>query len=127
MYADLIIKEVDKNAARVFGKAILNKVCHTPFDVLASRKGDFDSLYANILQRGVEVTPFESKVEGLIKQACDFKDLQQSYSGRTSAEEYDTCHMEVQGKLDEASRRLNTEGAHYEVKTAKLKHVESRR
>ncbi|KAJ8426539.1 hypothetical protein Cgig2_002059 [Carnegiea gigantea] len=72
------------------------------------------------------LTPLESKVEGLIKQACDFKDLQQSYSDRTFAEEHDTCRMEVQGKLDEASRRLNTEGGHYEVTTAVLKHVELR-
>ena len=99
----------------MFGKAILDKLCRTPFDGLPSLRGDFDSLYATLIQRGVDVTPLESKIEGLIKQACDFKDLQQSYSGRTSAEEYDTCHMEVQGKLDEASRRLNTEGAHYEA------------
>ncbi|KAJ8431890.1 LOW QUALITY PROTEIN: hypothetical protein Cgig2_009957 [Carnegiea gigantea] len=120
--AEAVIREVDKNAARVFGKAILDKVCRTPFDGIPSFKGDFDSLYATILQRGVDVTPLESKVEGLIKQACDLKDLQQSYSGRTSAEEHDTYRMEVQG-----SRRLNTEGAHYEAKTAELKHVESRR
>ncbi|KAJ8430246.1 hypothetical protein Cgig2_009424 [Carnegiea gigantea] len=120
------IREVDKNATRVFGKAILDKVCRTPFDGLPSLKSDFDILYVTILQRGVDVTSLESKVEGLIKQACDFKDLQQNYSGRTSAEEHDTYHMEVQGKLDKASRRLNTEGAHYEAKTAELKHVESR-
>ncbi|KAJ8425363.1 hypothetical protein Cgig2_032879 [Carnegiea gigantea] len=94
--ADDVIKEVDKNAARVFGKAILDKVCHTPFDGLPSLKGDFDSLYATILQRSVDVTPLKSKVEGLIKQAC---------------------------KLDEASHRLNTEG---EAKMAELKHIESR-
>jgi len=74
--ADAIIQEVDKNVARVFGKAILDKVSRTPFDELPSLKGDFDSLYAIILQRGVNVTPLDSKVEGLIKQACDFKDLQ---------------------------------------------------
>ncbi|KAJ8451407.1 hypothetical protein Cgig2_017798 [Carnegiea gigantea] len=88
-------KEVDKNAARVFGKAIFDKVCRTPFDRLSSLIGDFDSLYATILQRGVHVTPLESKVERLIKQACDFKDLQQSYFGRISAEEHDSCRMEV--------------------------------
>ena len=125
--AEAVIKEVDRNAARVFGKAVLDKVCRTPFDGLPSLKGDFDSLYATILQRGVVVAPLESKVEGLIKQACDFKDLQQSYSGRTSAEEHDTCRMEVQGKLDETSRRLNIEGTHYEAKMAELKHVDSRR
>ncbi|KAJ8421805.1 hypothetical protein Cgig2_016543 [Carnegiea gigantea] len=123
---EVVIKEVDKNAARVFSKAILDKVCRILFDGLPSLKGDFDSLYATILQRGVDVTLLESKVKGLIKQACDFKELQQSYSGRTSAEEHDTCRMEVQGKLDEASHQLNTEGAHYEAKTAELKHVESR-
>ncbi|KAJ8438614.1 hypothetical protein Cgig2_017952 [Carnegiea gigantea] len=59
-------------------------VSRAPFDGLPSLKGDFDSLYATILQRGVNVTPLESKVEGLIKQACEFIDLQQSYSSRTS-------------------------------------------
>ncbi|KAJ8425658.1 hypothetical protein Cgig2_015326 [Carnegiea gigantea] len=125
--ADAFIKEVDKNATRVLGKAIVDKVCRTPFDRLPSLRGDFDSLYATILQKGVDVTPLESRVEGLIRQACDFKDLQQSYSGRISAEEHNNCRMEVQGKLDEASRQVNTEGTHYEAKAAELKHVESRR
>jgi len=73
---DAVIKEVDENAARVFGKAIFDKVSRTLFDGLPSLKGNFDSLYAIILQRGVNVTPLESKVEGLVKQVCDFKDLQ---------------------------------------------------
>ncbi|KAJ8438319.1 hypothetical protein Cgig2_013367 [Carnegiea gigantea] len=89
-----------------------------------SSKHDF---FANVYLTGADVTPLKSKDEGFIKQACDLKDLQQSYSGRTSVEEHDTCRMEVQGKLDEASRGLNTEGAHYEAKMAELKHVESRR
>ncbi|KAJ8438301.1 hypothetical protein Cgig2_015044 [Carnegiea gigantea] len=114
------MKEVHKNVSRVFGKAIFDKVSRTPFDGLPSLKGDFDSLYATILQIGVDVT-LESKIKGLIKQACDFKDLQQSYFSRTSAEEHDSCRMEVQGKFDEAFRRLNTEGAYYEAKTAELK------
>ncbi|KAJ8447007.1 hypothetical protein Cgig2_033576 [Carnegiea gigantea] len=74
--ADAFIKEVDKNAARVLGKAILDKVCRTPFDGLPYLRGNFDSLYATILQRDVDVAPLESKVEGLIGQACNFKDLQ---------------------------------------------------
>ncbi|KAJ8434488.1 LOW QUALITY PROTEIN: hypothetical protein Cgig2_021444 [Carnegiea gigantea] len=41
---DALIKEVDKNGARVFGKAILDKMSHTPFDGLPSLKGNFDSL-----------------------------------------------------------------------------------
>ncbi|KAJ8427082.1 hypothetical protein Cgig2_008951 [Carnegiea gigantea] len=109
--ADAFIKEVDKNVARVLGKAILNKVCCTPFNGLLSLRGDFDSLYATILQRGADVTPLESK----------------NYYGRIYAEEHNNCRMEVQGKLDEASRRLNTEDTHYEAKATKLKHVESRR
>ncbi|KAJ8428075.1 hypothetical protein Cgig2_006798 [Carnegiea gigantea] len=44
-----IMKEVDKNAARVFGKAILDKVSRFPFYGLPSLKGDFDNLYATIL------------------------------------------------------------------------------
>jgi len=96
-------------------------VSHTPFDGLPSLKGNFDSLYVTILQRSVKVTPLESKVEGLIKQALDFKDMQQSYFARTLAEEHDSCRMEVQCKLDEASCQLNTGGVHYEAKTAELK------
>ncbi|KAJ8421642.1 hypothetical protein Cgig2_003844 [Carnegiea gigantea] len=53
--------------------------------------------------------------------------LSQSYTGQTSAKEQDSCRMEVQGKLDKASRWLNTEGAHYEAKVAVLKQVKSRR
>ncbi|KAJ8435738.1 LOW QUALITY PROTEIN: hypothetical protein Cgig2_003160 [Carnegiea gigantea] len=122
--ADAVIKEVDKNAARVFGKAILDKVSRTPFDGLPSLKGDFDSLYATILQKNIDVTPLESKVEGLIKQACDFKDLQQSYSGRTSAK--NMIFVTWRCKLDEASGQLNIEGTHYEAKTTELKQVELR-
>jgi len=58
------------------GKAIPNKISRTPFDGLPSLKGDYDSLYVTILQIGVDVTPLESKLKGLIKQVCDFKDLQ---------------------------------------------------
>ncbi|KAJ8444114.1 LOW QUALITY PROTEIN: hypothetical protein Cgig2_005795 [Carnegiea gigantea] len=60
--ADTVINEVDKNATRVFGKAILDKMSRTPFDGLPSLKGDFNSLYATIFQRGVDVTLLESKV-----------------------------------------------------------------
>ena len=110
----------------MFGKATLNKVSRTPFDGLPSLKGDFDILYATTLQIGVDVTPLESKVEGLIKQACDFKDLQQSYSSRTYVEEHDSYHVEVQGTPSDASHQLNTEGAHYKAHMTKLKQVELR-
>ncbi|KAJ8434750.1 hypothetical protein Cgig2_001953 [Carnegiea gigantea] len=91
---DAVINEVDKKVARVFGKAILDKVSHTPFDGLPPLKGDFDSLYATSFQRSVDVTPLKSKVEGLIKQAFEIKDLQQSYIGRTFVEEHNSCRME---------------------------------
>ncbi|KAJ8427303.1 hypothetical protein Cgig2_002215 [Carnegiea gigantea] len=120
---DTIIKEVDENAAWVFDKVKLDKLSCTPFNGLPFLKGDFDNLYATILQRGVNVTPSESKVKGLIKQACDFKDIQHSYTGRTSTEEQDSRRMEVQGKFDKASHRLNTKGAHYKAKATELKQV----
>ncbi|KAJ8431389.1 hypothetical protein Cgig2_022614 [Carnegiea gigantea] len=59
--------------ARVFGQAILDKVSRTPFDGLQSLKGDFNSFYATILQVGVDITPSENKVKGLIRQACGLK------------------------------------------------------
>ena len=108
-------------------KPYLIRCLAPPFDGLPSLKGDFYSLYATILQRGVDITPLESKIKGLIQQACDFNDLQQSYSRWTSAEEHDSCCMEVQGKLNKASRQLNTEGSHYEAKMAELEWVELRR
>jgi len=73
--ANTVIKVVDKNAPQVVGKAILDKVCRTSFDGLPSLKGDFDRLYDTIFQRGVNVTLLGSKVERLIKKACDLKDL----------------------------------------------------
>ncbi|KAJ8437552.1 hypothetical protein Cgig2_017905 [Carnegiea gigantea] len=106
---DAIIKEVGKNATRLFDQVILEKVSCTPFDGLHSLKGDFDSLYATILQRGVDVTPLENKVEGLIRHVYDLKVLQK-------------CYSEVQGKLD-ASQRLNTVGIRYEAIVAELKQV----
>ncbi|KAJ8427782.1 hypothetical protein Cgig2_021413 [Carnegiea gigantea] len=111
--ANDFIMAADKNAAQAFGKAILDKVSHTPFDGLPSLKP-----LCHYLQRGGDVTPLESKVQGLIKQACDFTELQQSYPSRAFAKVHDSCPMEVQGKLDEASCRLNTEGARCEARMA---------
>ncbi|KAJ8439642.1 hypothetical protein Cgig2_021654 [Carnegiea gigantea] len=70
--ANAIIKEVDENAAQPY----LTRCVATPFDGLPSLKGDLVAFIATILQRGADVTPLESKVEGLIKQACDLKDPQ---------------------------------------------------
>jgi len=61
---DAIIKELDKNATWAFSKVRLHEVSCTPFDGLPSLKGDFDSLYATILQRGVDVTPQRARLKG---------------------------------------------------------------
>jgi len=45
----------------VFGKAILDKVSCMPFNGLLSLKGDFDSLYATILQSVINIIPSKSK------------------------------------------------------------------
>jgi len=79
----------------VFGQAILDKVACTTFDRHPYLKGDFDNLYVVIIQRDVNVTPLENKVEGLIHQACDLKALQESYSGRTTTKEQDNYRIEA--------------------------------
>ncbi|KAJ8438702.1 hypothetical protein Cgig2_011885 [Carnegiea gigantea] len=110
-----------RNVVWVFGKAILDKESRTPFDGIPSLKGDFDSLYATILQRGVDITPLESEVEGMWLQGLVAKLLRSN-----TAEKQDSCRIEAQSKLNEASWWLNTEGDHYEAKAAELKQVESR-
>ncbi|KAJ8426954.1 LOW QUALITY PROTEIN: hypothetical protein Cgig2_033235 [Carnegiea gigantea] len=98
--AEVIINEVDKNAARDLIKPYSTR-CVAPL------------LISFLLLKAILIAfmPLSFK-----------EDLQQSYSGQTSAEEHDTYRMEVQGKLDEASRQLNTEDTHYKAKTAELKH-----
>ncbi|KAJ8432209.1 LOW QUALITY PROTEIN: hypothetical protein Cgig2_020739 [Carnegiea gigantea] len=103
--ANAVTKEVDKNVAQAI--------------FIVFMPPSFNEVSTSLLWS------LESKVEDLIKQAYGFKHLQQSYSGRPSVEEQDHCRLEVQGKLDAASRRLNTEGAHYKAKVAELKQLES--
>ncbi|KAJ8423952.1 hypothetical protein Cgig2_008820 [Carnegiea gigantea] len=78
---NVVTKEVDKNAAKVFGQSILDKMSRTSFNGHPSLQGDFDSLRAIIFQKCVDATLLQNRVEGLIKQACNFKDLIESYSG----------------------------------------------
>ncbi|KAJ8426116.1 hypothetical protein Cgig2_005761 [Carnegiea gigantea] len=77
--ADVVIKEVHKevhkNVARMFSKAILDKVSRIPLDGLPSLKGDFDSLYAAFLQRGVDVTPLKSKVQSKLDKASHWLNI----------------------------------------------------
>ena len=42
-----------------------------------------------------------------------------------TAEEQDSHHIKVQGKLDEASQQLNAKGSHCELVTTKLKQSEA--
>ncbi|KAJ8424596.1 hypothetical protein Cgig2_028656 [Carnegiea gigantea] len=107
-------KEVDNNAAWVFGQAILDKVSRTPFNELPSLKG-------------VDATPVQNRIVGLIKQTFHFKDLLESYYSQMTAKEQDSYRIKVQGKLVDASQQLNAEDICYKAPMAELKQVESRR
>ncbi|KAJ8426500.1 hypothetical protein Cgig2_020470 [Carnegiea gigantea] len=63
---DAIIREVNKNRARMTVQVILDKVFRTPFERLHYLKGEFDSLYNLINERGGDATPLKDKVERLI-------------------------------------------------------------
>ncbi|KAJ8436100.1 hypothetical protein Cgig2_011922 [Carnegiea gigantea] len=124
---DVVIREVNKSGARMMGQVILDKVLRTPFERLYCLKGEFDSLYDLIHERGGDATPLKNKVERLVHQACDLKDLQESYSGRMTIEVRESRRVEVGSKLDAASHQLDTEIARYNVLKAKLGEVDSRR
>ena len=111
----------------MIGQVILDKVLRTPFERLHYLKGEFDSLYDLINDRGGDASPLKNKVEKLIQQANDLKDLQDSYSDRVTSEVRESRRIEVGGKLDEASNRLNAEGTRYNAMKAKLEQMESRR
>ncbi|KAJ8432843.1 hypothetical protein Cgig2_024531 [Carnegiea gigantea] len=74
-----------------------------------------------------EATPLKNKVERLIHQACNLKDLQESYSDRMTTEVRESRCIEVGNKLNEASHQFNTESIRYNALKAKLGHVDSRR
>ncbi|KAJ8431985.1 hypothetical protein Cgig2_005914 [Carnegiea gigantea] len=124
---DVVIREVNKSGAHMTGQVILDKVLRTPFERLYCLKGEFDSLYDLIHERGGDATPLKNKVERLVHQACDLKDLQESYSGRMTIEVRESRRVEVGSKLDAASHQLDTEIARYNVLKAKLGEVDSRR
>ena len=123
---DVVIREVNKSEAQMTGQVILDKVLRTPFERLRCLKGELDSLYDLINDRGGDATPLKNKVEKLIQQAHDLKDLQGSYSDRMTSEVRESRRIEVGGKLDKASNRLNAEGTRYNAMKAKLEQVESR-
>jgi len=64
---DAIIREVNKSRARMIVQVILDKVLHTPFDRLHCLKGELDSLYDLINERGGDTTPLKNKVKRLIQ------------------------------------------------------------
>ncbi|KAJ8435490.1 hypothetical protein Cgig2_033229 [Carnegiea gigantea] len=125
--AHAVIREVNKSGARMTGQVILDKVLRTPFERLHCLKGEFDSLYDFIHERGGDATLLKNKVERLIHQAGDLKDLQESYSDRMTIEVRESRRVEVGSKLDAASHQLDTEIARYNVLKAKLGEVDSRR
>ena len=102
------------------GQVILDKVLRTPFERLHCLKGEFDSLYNLINERGGDATPLKNKVERLIQQANDHKDLQESYSNQMTSEVWQSRRIEVGRKVDEDSNRLNVEGTRYYAMKAKL-------
>jgi len=77
---DGVIREVNKSGAQMTGQVILDKVLRTPFERLHCLKGEFDSFYSLINERGGYATSLKNKVERLIQQANDLKDLEDSYS-----------------------------------------------
>ncbi|KAJ8426173.1 hypothetical protein Cgig2_021027 [Carnegiea gigantea] len=122
-----VIREVNKSGAHMTGQVILDKVLRTPFERLHCLKGEFDSLYDLIRERGGDTTLLKNKVERLIHQAGDLKDLQESYSDRMTIEVRESRRVEVSSKLDAASHQLDTEIARYNVLKAKLGEMDSRR
>ena len=122
-----VIREVNKSGARMTGQVILDKVLRTPFERLHCLKGEFDSLYDLIHERGGDATLLKNKVERLVHQACDLKDLQGSYSNRMTIEVRESRRVEVGSKLDVASHQLDTEIVRYNALKAKLGEVDSRR
>ncbi|KAJ8442617.1 hypothetical protein Cgig2_008393 [Carnegiea gigantea] len=105
------VESIHRANAPSLVKAILDKVSRTPFDGLPSLKGDFDSLYATIIQRGVNVTLLQSRVKGTYNRAPSVEHLLKNKIAVAWR-----C-----GKLDKASHRLNIKGNHYETKAAELK------
>ncbi|KAJ8432128.1 hypothetical protein Cgig2_027710 [Carnegiea gigantea] len=108
---DTVIREVNKSGTRMTGQVILDKVFYTPFERLHYLKGEFDSLYDLINERGGDATPLKNKVERPIHQACDLKDL---------------CRIEAGSKLNEASHQFETESTRYNALKDKLGQVDSR-
>jgi len=122
---DAIIGEVNKSGAQMTGQVILDKVLCTLFERLHCLKGEFDSRYDLINERGADGTPLKNKVESLIQQANNLKDLQESYSDRMTSKVQESHRIEIGRKLDEATNRLNAEDTRYNAMKAKLEQVES--
>jgi len=76
---DPVIREVNKSGARMTGQVILDTVLRSPFERLHCLKGELDSLYDLVNDRGGDATPLKNKIEKLIQRANDLKDLHESY------------------------------------------------
>jgi len=62
----------------------------------------------------------KNKVERLIQQASDLKDLKESYSEQMTTKVRESRHIELGSKLNEASTRFNIEGTRYYVMKGKV-------
>ncbi|KAJ8424055.1 hypothetical protein Cgig2_008651 [Carnegiea gigantea] len=91
---------VDKIATRVFSQAILDKGSHTPYGGRPSLKVDFETLYAIILQRSVDISLLENKVEGFIKQAYNLKALSQIAASEHLLQETKREVVVLKGQID---------------------------
>ncbi|KAJ8446928.1 hypothetical protein Cgig2_016470 [Carnegiea gigantea] len=56
---DAVIREANKSGPRMIGQVILDKVFRIPFERLLYRKGEFNSLYNLINERGVNLSSYE--------------------------------------------------------------------
>jgi len=102
------------------------KAFHTPFERLHYLKGEFDSLYNLIIEGEGDAAPLKNKVERLIHQACDLKDLQESYSDQLTTDVWESLHTEVGNKLNGATHYLDAKSTRYNPLKAKLGQVNSR-
>jgi len=102
-------------------QVILDMEFRIPFERLHYLNGEFDSLYDLINERRGDATPLRR-----IHQACDLKDLQESYFDRMTTKVRESRHIEVGSKLNEASHQLDIESTHYNAVKGKLELVDSR-
>ncbi|KAJ8437337.1 hypothetical protein Cgig2_015068 [Carnegiea gigantea] len=92
---------------------------------LSSVKQDFPGNDLCLTDLKSIYTPNNEDEAKLIYQACNLKDLQESYYNQMTIEVQESCRIEVDNKLNEASNWLDAESICYNALKAKLEQVES--